>query len=153
MFIATILLIIAIVGLTSLIAFKAWELRSETVMFSPVRIKVGGYSHRLLENLRAEFPRTAARATRIFGRILRAYASFGLAKALIAFESFLEKTLRLVRTAPRQIERRGEASPFLREVAAYKRMIARSERKEAALEGEVIPTPSLPAAESKESSD
>lgn len=130
MFIATILLITSSVGLVSLILFKAWELKSETVLFSPVRMRVGAYSHRLLEGLRAEFPKTFARMARITGRIVRAYASFGIASALIAFERFLERTLRLIRTAPRELERRGEASPFLREVAAYKRMIARSARKE-----------------------
>ena len=130
MLIATILLCLSIFGLVSLVAFKAWELESKTVLFSPLRVRIGGYSHRLLENLRAEFPKTFARATRIFGRIVRAYASFGLAKLLVAFERFLEKTLRLIRTAPRELERRGEASPFLREVAAYKRMIARAARKE-----------------------
>lgn len=130
MLIATILLLISIVGLLSLVAFKAWELKSETFLFTGVRTKIGSHSHRLLESLHAEFPRVAARSTRIMGRIVRAYASFGLAKMLIAFELLLEKTLRAIRTAPRELERRGEASPFLREVAAYKRMITRASRKE-----------------------
>ena len=130
MLIATILLLISIAGLVGLIAFKAWELKSETFLFSGVRTKIGGHSHRFLESLRAEFPKTAARTTRIFGRVVRAYASFGLAKMLIAFEALLEKILRTIRTAPRELERRGEASPFLREVAAYKRMIARASRRE-----------------------
>lgn len=134
MLIATILLCISIVGLLSLIAFKAWELKSETFLFSGVRTRIGGHSHRFLESLRAEFPKTAARTTRILGRVVRTYASFGLAKMLIAFEALLEKTLRTIRTAPRELERRGEASPFLREVAAYKRMITRASRKEEARE-------------------
>lgn len=136
MLIATILLLISIAGLLGLITFKAWELRSETFLFSGVRTKIGGHSHRFLESLRAEFPKTAARTTRIIGRVVRAYASFGLAKMLIAFESLLEKTLRAIRTAPRELERRGEASPFLREVAAYKRMITRASRKEEETEAE-----------------
>lgn len=130
MFIATLLLLISIAGLVGLVAFKSWELKHEMFLFSSVRIRVGAHSHRLLEGLRAEFPQTAARVARIFGRLVRAYASFGLAKALVGFEQFLERTLRLIRTAPRELERRGEASPFLREVAAYKRMITRAARKD-----------------------
>jgi hypothetical protein len=130
MIIATSILLISLLGLTGLIAFKWWELKSERFIFSGVRTRVGAHSHRLLESLRAEFPKTASRATRIAGRIVRAYASFGLAKLLVAFEAMLERVLRTIRTAPRELERRGEASPFLREVAAYKRMITRAARKE-----------------------
>lgn len=130
MLIATSILVFSIVGLVCLVAFKAWELRSERFLFSAVRTRIGAHSHRLLESLRAEFPVAAARTTRILARLVRAYASFGIAKLLVALEEALERTLRAIRTAPRELERRGEASAFLREVAAYKRMIARAARKE-----------------------
>ncbi len=130
MLIATILLGISIVGLTVLMSAKAWELRSGKKFFSPVRGKMEMHASRITDGVRADLPKSAARVARLSGRLLRAYTSLGLAKLLVVFEHGLEKTLRKVRTAPRELERRGEASAFLREVAAYKRMLSREPVKE-----------------------
>ncbi len=130
MIIATYTLLGSTFGLIALIGFKGWEEHHEMYLFPSLRSRVGVHAHRLHEYLRAEFPKTASRIAYFSARLLRAYASFGLAKTLVAFERFLENALRKVRTAPRELERRGEASPFLREVAAYKRMLSRTPRKE-----------------------
>lgn len=133
MLIATAILAFSIVGLIVLVSLKAWEMRAGHVLFPSVRPSAGERSIRVLHFARAEFPHKLARVGRITRKLARAYISLASAKALFYFERGLERALHKVRTAPANLKERGEASPFLREVAAYKRMLDREvELKKAA---------------------
>lgn len=133
MYIAIIILGVSIVGLVLLLGFKAIEHRSgRRLILRSTRDRAGAALDAKLAKMKETMPRTAARATRLTARIMRAYASFGIAKALMGIESFLEGTLKHLRRAPRSVEQSGQASRFLREVAAYKRLLAKEEEKEEA---------------------
>ena len=137
MLVASAILVFSIAGLTALISVKAWEMRAGHLLFPSFRTGVGERSTRVLHFARAEFPHTLARAVRNGRRLARAYVSFAFAKILFYFERGLERVLHKVRSAPVNLKDRGEASPFLREVAAYKRMLDREvEVKKAVLSEE-----------------
>lgn len=125
MWIATSILALSLLGLVILVSLKAWEMRAGHLLFPSMRHVAGARSAHVLHFARAEFPHRLARAGRVARRLLRAYVSFASAKALFYFERGLERILHKVRTAPSNLKERGEASPFLREVAAYKRMLDR----------------------------
>lgn len=128
MYIASILLGVSAVGIISLILFKAVEHRLGSRMFlHDLRARLGARVDAKMAALKAELPRKAHRTSRLTLRIARAYLSYGVAKALMATEQALEGTLRHLRRAPRTVEQSGQASRFLREVAAYKRMLSKEE--------------------------
>lgn len=125
MLIATAILVFSIVGLVALIGIKAWELRVGHLLFPSMRTSAAVRSTRVLYFAHAELPHKLARTGRIARKVARAYVSFASAQVLFYFERVLERVLHKVRTAPVNLKERGEASPFLREVAAYKRMLDR----------------------------
>lgn len=136
MYIATIILGLSIAGLIILLGLKAVERRFGGRLFLPtVRHRMSEALDARLAHMRATAPRTAARGARITARIMRAYASFGIAKALMSIENFLEHMLKHLRRAPRSAEQSGQASRFLREVAAYKRLLAKESSREEESEG------------------
>jgi hypothetical protein len=127
MLIATSILGASILAFAALVLLKAWEARRGAKVLSLLRDKTGQGLDLRLAALKENLPNTARRYGRRGARIARAYLSFAAAKLLMTFERLLERVLRRVRHAPRDLERKGEASVFLREVAAYKRMLAREE--------------------------
>jgi hypothetical protein len=129
MYIASILLGVSVLGLIGLVLLKAIELRLGNRMFlHDVRERLGARLDEKVARLKAELPRKGARMSRLTLRIARAYISYGIAKALMSVESALEGALKGLRRAPRSVEQSGQASRFLREVAAYKRMLSKEER-------------------------
>lgn len=137
MLIATAILVFSIIGLALLIGVKAWELRVGHLLFPSLRMSAGMRSMRVLHFAHAGLPHTLMRTGRLTRTVVRAYMSFASAKVLFYFERGLERVLHKVRTAPVNLKERGEASPFLREVAAYKRMLDREvENKHTAPSGE-----------------
>ncbi len=135
MYIAIIILGISILGLVGLIGFKAAEDRFGRFFFSGMRQRAGEALDKRFENIKKTMPHATARAARLTTRIVRAYASFGIAKALMGLENMLEGGLKHLRRAPRKLEQSGQASHFLREVAAYKRLLSKEEKKG---EGEAV---------------
>lgn len=129
MYIASILLGVSALSLVGLILFKAIELRLGNRMFlHDLRERLGARLDKKVAQLKAEVPRKGARMSRFTLRITRAYVSYGIAKALMSLEGALEGALKGLRRAPRSVEQSGQASRFLREVAAYKRMLSKEER-------------------------
>lgn len=141
MYIAIITLSVSIIGLILLIGFKAIENRFGRLFLDHARTRAGEALDQRIETLKQTMPHTASRMARLTLRIARAYASFGIAKALMGVERMLEGSLKRLRHAPRKLEQSGQASRFLREVAAYKRLLAQDEPKvDAAPEHSVLKT-------------
>lgn len=129
MYIASVILGISALGIVGLIVFKAIEHRTGSRMFlHDLRERLGARVDEKLAALKAEVPRKGARLSKLTLRIARAYVSFGIAKALMSLEGLLESTLKGLRRAPRSVEQSGQASRFLREVAAYKRMLSKEDK-------------------------
>ena len=130
MLIATSTLGFSIFGLIALITLKGWELRSGRLLFGGKHSGIRKDTEQWIERVHMEFPRATAKGFRFTGRVLRAYVSFLLAKALLVFERLLERILISLKAGPVQGASRGEASAFLREIAAYKRMLGKPGRDE-----------------------
>lgn len=124
MIIATSILGFSIAGLAALVSVKMWEERSGRFLFRGARAYIGTHATHFLASLRGEVPHSLSRLYRSVRRAVRAYSSYAFAHTLLFFERTLERILYKVRTTP-EAHARGEASHFLREVAAYKRMIGR----------------------------
>jgi|GEM_PF-1803568 len=116
------------IGLLLLLVIKTWENSRGRIFFAPLRVPLRRRSARFLAYVRGDAPRSLGRTLRIARRVARAYISYVYAKVLYFFERLLEQGLHKVREVP-GADQRGEASPFLREVAAYKKMLER-EKKE-----------------------
>lgn len=140
MYIAIITLSASIIGLVVLIGFKAIENRFGRLFLDQARTRAGDALDQRIASLKATMPHTASRVARLTVRIARAYASFGIAKALMGVERVLEGSLKRLRHAPRSLEQSGQASRFLREVAAYKRLLSQDESKPRVDEAETVKT-------------
>ena len=126
-------LVIAILGLTGLIAAKRRESTTGRVFFSGVRPVAG---HLLGKGLHFVERRAPALVRLGFSTLIAAAKTgirFSVAWVVLRAERLLEKTLHTLRhtTATRG---EGEASPFLREVAEHKKSLQEgTDRKQNAI--------------------
>lgn len=120
---------VSIVGMTSLIALKRWELASGHVLGGRVRPAVGALMHRVL--VWGEF---------VLPGLLRYWISAGYryvrslfhrlsALAVVVAEHLLERALRVLRRNTQVPRSDTEASAFLREVSAHKKQLLKNTRK------------------------
>lgn len=118
-------LAISVVGLVTLIAIKHYELSTGRVVLGGLRPKVGRFFHRALHLVERGVP---AVVRIVLGRALRAlrrHTQQALARAILFFEYYLERTLHVVRQKSQAPRGEGAASQFLQEVAAHKQKLLR----------------------------
>lgn len=128
----TTLLIISIMGLVGLIAIKRWELSHDRLVMSGVRPVAGHYLGSALTFIEEGLPMFVRRSLRVAYAIVRSLTHRLVAWTMLHTERWLEKTLRALRGAT-QARPEGEASEFLREVAAHKRSLLRKSAKTRAI--------------------
>jgi hypothetical protein len=116
-------LCISIVGLTTLLVVKRWELDTGNMVLAGVRPKVGRISQRLLIWVERVLPGLVVSSTTRAARGAESQLHRAFAHGLLAAERGLEHVLRSLRGMTEQPRARGEASEFLREVAAHKRKL------------------------------
>lgn len=128
----TILLAVSILGLISLVAIKRWELAHDRLVMSGVRPVAGHYLGSALAFIEEGLPMFVRRSLRITYAVARSLTHRLVAWVMLHTERWLERTLKTLRGAT-QSRPEGEASEFLREVAAHKRSLLRKSAKTRAI--------------------
>jgi fatty-acid desaturase len=119
----SITLLVSIVGLTTLLVVKRWELDTGNMVLAGVRPKVGRMSVRILLWVERVLPGLVVSSTKRAAQGAESRLHRVFAHGLLAAEHGLEHVLRSLRGMTEQPRARGEASEFLREVAAHKRKL------------------------------
>ncbi len=117
-------LILSITGLVLLLVLKHYEMTSGRVVLGGLRPKVGRFFHRGLMFFERGIPRVATKVVTGTLRTVRSRTQSTLARAILFFELYLERTLHVVRQKSER-PREGAASQFLLEVAAHKQKLLR----------------------------
>lgn len=124
MTVATVLLVLGIVSMISLLWLKHWELTRGRTLFSgargAIRARLGAISKE-----GGFFSGAVADVAGWSARLSRSITRSAAARALIALERSLERMLHAVRRNSTKIDRPDAPSPFLQEVAEYKKKLAR----------------------------
>ncbi len=123
----SITLLVAILGMVSLVAVKRWEIKTGSVVFGGVRPAVG----RVCATTLLWVERIIPALVRIYGRrawrTALASAHRAIAHAVLYAERLLERTLVYIRHVTSSAPRRsGEVSAFLREVGEHKKRLLKS---------------------------
>lgn len=142
----TVTLLVAVVGMSAVVALKRYELRSGRVFFSGARPRLSRFFGGVLIWIEGVLPATAARAARRVFVAGRSAARAAVVWSVLFVEHGLERTLHALRYKTSAPASSGEASPFLREVAEHKRKLLRRPRRKPAVEE---PAPAQEHAESR----
>jgi len=105
----------------AILALKRYELRTNRVLFAQARPGLGGFFSGALVWVEQVLPALAAQLLRRAYVRARAAARAALAHGAIIADRLLERALHALRRGT--LEPRGEASPFLREVAEHKKKL------------------------------
>lgn len=124
----TITLLISIVGISSLIGVKRWELATGGIVGARMRSGVGRFFHRAVMWAEHVLPRVVvAYIEEVVGRAQDVVHRTSAYLVLHA-EQWLERTLQLVRHKTDARRGMGEVSVFLREVAEHKKKLIKTSR-------------------------
>jgi hypothetical protein len=118
----TIVLLISCAGMALILLLKQRELRTGRMFFAGARPALSGFFSRMLVIERA-LPSIAGGVSRRAGSSVRAGFHALAAWIVLHLERVLEKALHVIRYKTSAPEAQGEASPFLREVAEYKKKL------------------------------
>lgn len=116
-------LAVSVVGITTLILLKRWEMNTGYVLGARARPAIGEFFHRGLVWLEHAAPAILRRGLVKLYRKVRTLLQVSFARVVLYVERGLEKLLGFVRNATEVSHKEGEASEFLREVAEYKKQI------------------------------
>ncbi len=119
---ATITLGVGIFGLAGLLYLKHWELSRGTVLFAHMRARVEVLMQRMFAGS-GFAPRFASNVGVALRDLLKKIAKSAAARSLVALEASLERMLHTVRKT-QYVDAAKSASPFLKEVVAYKRKLS-----------------------------
>ena len=127
-------LAISIVGLVLLLVVKRYEMTTGHVVMAGLRPRLDRFFHRALVLLERGVP---AALYALVGRVLgamRTRTKHALARAILLFEYYLERTLHIVRQKSQaRSHGDGASSQFLQEVAAHKQKLLRRSPKNRAI--------------------
>lgn len=118
----TTLLLISCVGMAAIVAVKERELRTGQVFFAGARPRLRRMFARAL-SIERSLPRLAREVSVHAGAAARAGLRALVARGAVLVESLLERLLHVLRYKTSAPAAEGEASPFLREVAEYKKKL------------------------------
>lgn len=118
----TIVLLISCAGMALILFLKQRELRSGRVFFAGARPALSGFFSKVLTVEKA-LPSVAGAVSRRAGASARAGFHAFAAWVVLHLERVLERALHVIRFKTSAPEAQGEASPFLREVAEYKKKL------------------------------
>lgn len=119
----TIMLGVSIAALMVLLILKRREMRTGRIMFASSRPTLRRASHTILVIVEQVVPSIAKHTAGKSVRFVRESTHRFVARAILMFETTLERVLHTVRTTSQPMQGGGEVSNFLREVAAHKRAI------------------------------
>jgi hypothetical protein len=117
----TITLLLSCAGMIMLLALKRYELRTNRMLFAQVRPALGGFFSGALVWVERVLPALAAKQARRAYARARAAVRAAVAHGAIIADHLLERALHALRRGT--LSPRGEASPFLREVAEHKKKL------------------------------
>ncbi|HEX2614040.1 MAG TPA: hypothetical protein VHL10_00990 [Nitrososphaera sp.] len=127
----TMTLVISILGLGTLFVLKQIEVSTGSVLFRAVRPQINRFFKTCLVIVERVIPGLAKEGgVHVFKRT-RAATQVALAHAALRLETFLRDTLHTLRVKLNPEQRRGEASPFLKEVGEYKKQLESEAKEEA----------------------
>ena len=118
----TVLLLVSCAGMALILFLKNKELTEGRVFFAGVRPALSGFFSRALVIERA-LPSLIGTVSRRAGYLARVGVRALVAWVALVLERVLERALHLLRYKTSAPEAQGEASPFLREVAEYKKKL------------------------------
>lgn len=119
-------LIISITGLVSLLMLKHYELTSgRRIALGGLRIRLERFFHSALMVIERGIPGLVGKVATVVVRLFRSRIQRILARAILLFENYLERTLHIVRQKSQPPRGEGAASEFLQEVAAHKQKLLR----------------------------
>ena len=124
----TITLLFSILGLTSLIGVKRWELTTGGVLGARVRPSVGKFFHHVLVWIERVLPRLLVSYVERMLRTAQSAVHRASAYLVLHAEHWLEYTLQMVRHKTDARRGMGEVSVFLREVAEHKKKLIKTSR-------------------------
>ena len=131
----SVMLVVSIVGLVTLLVLKRYEMNTGWFFMGRLRPRVGHLFHRGLVFVERGVPGVMYS---FFSRVVytvRLHTQQVLARAIVLFETYLERTLHTVRQKSRAPQGEGAASQFLQEVAAHKqKLLRRGSKKRVILE-------------------
>lgn len=120
----TVTLVISIVGMTAILWLKRYELASGRVLFASTRPRLRTFFRQTLFWFERVLPGLLSHEVRRLWNLARSAARAGLARAILLIERWLEEGLRALRQLTAHAPHaKGEASPFLREVAEHKKKL------------------------------
>jgi hypothetical protein len=118
-------LVISILGLTSLLLIKRWEMQTGNVLWARVRPAIGGFFHRRLVWIEHAAPALVRSGSGHLYRKARATVRTLFARIVLLVEQGLEFLLGFLRRVTEAPRGEGEASAFLKEVGEYKKKLVR----------------------------
>jgi hypothetical protein len=125
----TMMLVISILGIGALFVLKQIEVSTDSVLFKTVRPQINRFFKTCLVIVERVIPGLAKEGGVHVFRRARVAAQVALAHMALRLETFLHDTLHTMRVKLNPEQKRGEASPFLKEVGEYKKQLE-SEAKE-----------------------
>jgi|SRR6185437_8168591 len=118
-----IMLVVSIVGMTSLLGAKRYELATGNLIFANSRPRMAKFSNRMVFLFGTAVPLYLRwQAGRLY-RASTAWIHRATARGAVKIEAWLERTLHIVREKTSPNRTPGEASAFLREVAEHKKRL------------------------------
>lgn len=118
-------LVISILGLTSLLLIKRWEMQTGNILWARVRPAIGGFFHRRLVWIEHAAPALVRQGSMRLYRKASATVHTLFARIVLLAERGLEASLGFLRRATEAPRGEGEASAFLKEVGEYKKKLVR----------------------------
>lgn len=115
----------SVLGMGSILLTKQWEDRTGRVLFAGQRPRLQMAVREAKVWLLHTLPTRSKRAARITGRSVRHMARHALAFGILWIEQKLEQVLQAIRHTAQVPQGQLAASPFLREVAEYKKTLMR----------------------------